>query len=49
MIYRSHCRHGDFCQPALRSKVGVQTAVPWSDDGLEDGVKKGLLTKISGL
>lgn len=24
MIYRLHCRHGDFCQPSLRSKVGVQ-------------------------
>lgn len=31
MIYRLHCRHGDFCQPSLRSKVGVQTAVPQSE------------------
>lgn len=30
MIYRLLCRHGDFCQPSLRSKVVVQTAVPQS-------------------
>lgn len=31
MIYRLHCRHGDFCQPSLQSKVVVQTAVPQSE------------------
>lgn len=31
MIYRLHCHHGDFCQPSLRSKVVVQTAVPQSE------------------
>lgn len=33
MIYRLHCRHGDFCQPSLRSKVVVQTVVPQSGVG----------------
>lgn len=55
MIYRLHCRHGDFCQPSLRSKVGVQTVVPQSDTGWvsagggvdeEGGGLEGLLTKI---
>ena len=39
MIYRLHCRHGDFCQPLslFRSKVVVQTAVPRSGGDAEDG------------
>lgn len=46
MIYRLHCRHGDFCQPSLRSKVVVQTAVPQSEgeggsgDGAVEGEKR---------
>lgn len=43
MIYRLHCRHGDFCQPSLRSKVVVQTAVPQS--GGEGGWVGGRLKK----
>lgn len=42
MIYRLHCRHGDFCQPSLRSKVVVQTAVPQSEGegGSGDGQQR---------